>query len=458
MRKSLELDHVFVQSGQKTEVTRGELEKYAGEAPRFVIYLVHGTWSATARWISHRSNFSERLSTRLEGSLLLDRVRWSGKNSLTAREQATHKLRLELQERLAQFPNSIHVIIAHSHGGNIALQAISEGNLHSSVGLVCLSTPFLNVRRRRIPNITEELVGWGIFGLATLATYPVMTRWSKAHNFPLWLKTNPWVSWADLKADDVLVSPLVLLLLCLRFLFVRYRKKAEALWDTLHYEVHAETMLKILRTRGDEASAALSVYHLVSWLIATAISSVAAVVTAVQESRFVKRLPRSLYLWSSKWKTSGTLKKAGIFFANCVMVCAALYCFAVVSPAVGMSALIFLMSYFAILYLIPILAGMLVGTVFSVVLIPFALFGALSFGLDALIAALIYEITAEVTPEGTWSVSLLPISNEGFIRNRLMHSVLYDDFVAIDEIAGWIKQVPATRVEGLSVHSSHPPG
>lgn len=59
-----------------------------------------------------------------------------------------------------------------------------------------------------------------------------------------------------------------------------------------------------------------------------------------------------------------------------------------------------------------------------------------------MIAALIYEITAESTPEGTWSVSLLPISNEGSIRNRLMHSVLYDDCAAIDVIADWIKQVP----------------
>jgi len=452
MKTPLELDHVFVQSGRKMEITRAELEKYTGEAPRFVIYLVHGTWSATARWISHGSKFSERLSAKLENSLLLDRVRWSGKNSLTAREQATHKLRLELQQRIAQFPNSVHVIIAHSHGGNIALQAISKEDLHRSVGLVCLSTPFLNVRRRKILSITEKLVGWGSLGLVTVAAYPVLTAWSRAHNFPHWLETNPWVSWANLKADDVLPWPLVVPLLLFTLLFKRSRKKAEALWNTLKYEVPAETMLKILRTRGDEASAAFSIYHLGSWLIATAISSVAAVVTTVQELRFVKKLPRRPWLWDSEWKTGGNLQKAGIFAANCVMVSAILFCLAHVSITVRQSALSLLIAYLAVLYLIPFLAGVTVGTVFFVILIPFALFGALSFGLDALIAALIYEITAEATPEGTWSVSLLPISNEGYIRNRLMHCVLYDDHATIDEIADWIKQMPANRTEGLAHH------
>jgi hypothetical protein len=447
MRKSLELDHVLFQSGHTIEMTPAELETYPGEAPYFVIYLVHGTWSPTARWVSYASRFSERLSAKLENSLLLDRVRWSGKNSATARKQATLKLRLELRQRIAQFPNSVHVIIAHSHGGNIALQAICEGNLHTRVGLVSLSTPFLDVRRRRIPTKTEELIGLGILALTAIATYPILNSWSRAHNFPLWLKTSPWVSWADLKADDVLAWPLVPLLLLFTFLFKRSRRKAEALWDQLHYDVPAETMLKILRTRGDEVSDALSAYHLGSWLIATAIGSVTAIVTMIQESRLVKNLPRHPWLWNEKWKTSGVLQKAAIFSANCVILSAIVFCLVHASMTARGAALSLFIAYLALLTVVPFVAGVLVGTVFFVLLMPLALLGALSFGLDALIAALIYEITAEVTPEGTWSVSLLPISNEGLLQNRLMHGALYDSDAAIDQIADWIRQLPANHVQ-----------
>jgi hypothetical protein len=421
------------------------LESYRQEDPRFVVYLVHGTWSADARWISHHSQFSERLAARLGGLLLLDRVRWSGKNSLQAREAATSKLRAEVNQRVAQFPGSAHVIIAHSHGGNIALRAISEGGLHRRVGLVCLSTPFLNVRRRNIPAIAQKLLELGVLAiLAALLALP-LERWSTAHHLSLWLKTNPWVAWADLKADDVMWAPVIAPLLLLVFLLKRARKKAEALWESLHYQVPAEAMLKILRTRGDEASAALSAYHLVSWLLTAAIGNVGAVVEAVREAKLVKKLPRRPWISSPEWKTAGLFKKAGIVVANCLMLAMVLLGLALLSPTLRETIFTLVAGYFAMLYLVPYLAAFVVGAAFAASVLPFALVGALSFGGDALIAALIYEITAESTPEGTWSVSLLPLSSEGIVRNRLMHSLLYDDQLAVDEIADWIKTLPAGR-------------
>jgi len=335
------------------------------------------------------------------------------------------------------------VIIAHSHGGNIALRAISEGGLHRRVGLVCLSTPFLNVRRRNIPAITEKLLELGVLAILAAVLALPLERWSNAHHLSLWLKTNPWVAWADLKADDVMWAHVVAPLLLLVFLLKRARKKAEALWESLHYQVPVDARLKILRTRGDEASAALSAYHLVSWLLTAAIGSVGAVVEAVRESKLVKGLPRRPWISSPRWKSAGLLQKAGIVFSNGLMLTLVLLGLALVSVTLRETIFTLVAGYFAMLYLVPYLAAFVVGAAFAASVLPFALIGALSFGGDALIAALIYEITAESTPEGTWSVSLLPLSSEGFVRNRLMHSLLYDDQRAVDEIAYWIRALPA---------------
>ena len=65
--------------------------------------------------------------------------------------KAAVKLRADLYQAIHDYPSSKHVIIAHSHGGNVALYALKDAELRSRVsGLVTLATPFLFVESRRL--------------------------------------------------------------------------------------------------------------------------------------------------------------------------------------------------------------------------------------------------------------------------------------------------------------------
>jgi hypothetical protein len=65
--------------------------------------------------------------------------------------EAGVRLRASLWDAISEYPNARHVIIAHSHGGNVALYALKDHELRSRIaGVVALATPFLSTQLRRI--------------------------------------------------------------------------------------------------------------------------------------------------------------------------------------------------------------------------------------------------------------------------------------------------------------------
>src|SRR5262249_60744241 len=98
------------------------------------IILVHGTWGrgifpkisdlkrrylfrGSKRWFEDGSPFHERLKAL---GWPITAFPWSGANSVHARDSAARKLSDQLRKDLAA-PGATFVIIAHSHGGNVAL-------------------------------------------------------------------------------------------------------------------------------------------------------------------------------------------------------------------------------------------------------------------------------------------------------------------------------------------------
>ena len=58
-------------------------------------------------------------------------------------------LRAHIARTRDDFPHAKHVLVAHSHGGNVCLAALRDRDTRAAVhGLACLSTPFVNVRAR----------------------------------------------------------------------------------------------------------------------------------------------------------------------------------------------------------------------------------------------------------------------------------------------------------------------
>ncbi len=108
-------------------------------------------------WFEKGSPFLDRLSTEL-GDIphKITSLVWSGANSIFVRDKTAHVLVEQLSAEHAEHPQAAQLIIAHSHGGNIALRALRL--LHQPDGsrvleadganplVVTLATPFIEVQ------------------------------------------------------------------------------------------------------------------------------------------------------------------------------------------------------------------------------------------------------------------------------------------------------------------------
>ena len=82
------------------------------------------------------------------GSVEWHRFRWEGarlrryNNTHQDRFAAALRLREHLKSLVDQHPHAQHFVIAHSHGGNVALHALRDPALAAGVqGVACLATP-----------------------------------------------------------------------------------------------------------------------------------------------------------------------------------------------------------------------------------------------------------------------------------------------------------------------------
>src|ERR1700747_1445666 len=93
--------------------------------PSAVISFVHGTYS-TGSWTRPDAPFRAAIEADLGPDTVFRAFQWSGWNGQKSRVLAGLRLRGFLWEGLRQYPGARHVIVAHSHGGNVALYALRE--------------------------------------------------------------------------------------------------------------------------------------------------------------------------------------------------------------------------------------------------------------------------------------------------------------------------------------------
>jgi pimeloyl-ACP methyl ester carboxylesterase len=95
---------------------------------------------------------------------------WSGKNNHADRVAGAEELAAFLRSCIARNSSSKVFLICHSHGGNVALLALSDKELQKNIsGVICLGTPFLHVFRRGPTNILNLPVA--IVAAASLFLY-----------------------------------------------------------------------------------------------------------------------------------------------------------------------------------------------------------------------------------------------------------------------------------------------
>ena len=161
------------------------------------IILVHGTWGrgfdpernagradtgapVEPRWFEAGSKFYAGLSSGLSGVLATTEISaflWSGANSIEERRSTAARLAKTLDESVAAAPEAQHFIIAHSHGGNVALNAreAMSGN-PLNVHIVTMATPFLSIYRA-VPRVVDRFFAICLsIGVATFAGYLLKSR------------------------------------------------------------------------------------------------------------------------------------------------------------------------------------------------------------------------------------------------------------------------------------------
>lgn len=115
-----------------------------------VVTLVHGTFAKGATWTKNSSILRDEIAAELgqhEREVTFDVFEWSGRNTHKARVKAGYELASHIKALRKRFPLAKHFIIAHSHGGNVALLAHKHlpEHLHA-LGVATLGTPFVHAR------------------------------------------------------------------------------------------------------------------------------------------------------------------------------------------------------------------------------------------------------------------------------------------------------------------------
>jgi pimeloyl-ACP methyl ester carboxylesterase len=110
--------------------------------------LVHGTWARHAPWTNQKGQLAQALLQEWPNAGIFA-FRWRGFNRLTARLRASEELAAAIGSLRSRYPQCRIIVIAHSHGGNIAAWATTATPDVDTV--VYLNTPFLRVIRTPAP-------------------------------------------------------------------------------------------------------------------------------------------------------------------------------------------------------------------------------------------------------------------------------------------------------------------
>jgi hypothetical protein len=259
----------------------------SNEEPPFVVTLVHGTWgrgflpwltarSSKPRWFETGSPFRSQLISELSlGGVapIIEEFHWSGRNSIKARRNAAVQLSNDITKHIKLFPNATHTVIGHSHGGNIALSALSN-QVPNECLLVSLATPFLTIKK--VPASAKITRNMNFVSYAFIA----FIAWQLTQ---LFAHVTQHSRWDDVSTFDRIVSIGVNLVTYYIWLAVVVGIKggvAESEVDSLDSKHSA----LVVREIDDEANLALVAGNIVSKLSRLLISFMVPITTFVQWS------------------------------------------------------------------------------------------------------------------------------------------------------------------------------
>ena len=107
-------------------------DECASIQPEVIATLIHGTFAQGASRVGPGSTFRAGLESAFGSRIASHLFKWSGDNSVFARKEAGDKLAEHVRAITTAHPGVRQILIAHSHGGNIALYALREVRVRRS--------------------------------------------------------------------------------------------------------------------------------------------------------------------------------------------------------------------------------------------------------------------------------------------------------------------------------------
>lgn len=138
------------------------------------VWLIHGTWARRAKWKGEASPMRAALRAKWGGPLDVTAFEWTGRNRARDRDLAARELAAAV---VAAGDSGPRFAIAHSHGGNVTLQAaLAEPSLFD--GIVTLNTPFLSAKPRNnlLVLLNFALVDLALFAIAYNGLLAILGR------------------------------------------------------------------------------------------------------------------------------------------------------------------------------------------------------------------------------------------------------------------------------------------
>ena len=228
--------------------------------PSHIVILVHGTWAHETPWTKQDSPLIDHLLTGLgpECTAILARD-WSGRNSLKQRDVGSAVLEDDLKDLSGRFPKAVITVIAHSHGGNVAGRAIAHLG-DSTIGLVCFSTPFIRAHRREAASWTIRFVISTFLFLVAIAIL-IAIPWGAYENGSFHNKIVESVDLAALAWITIFRRGLA------RLASAKLKQAGQRLSALVNFKLKENMRLLIFRVADDEASAVLTAYRFLDWLL-----------------------------------------------------------------------------------------------------------------------------------------------------------------------------------------------
>lgn len=240
--------------------------------PSYLFTLIHGTFAANSTWVNDHEHdnpdgFRARLKAALNKPTSFSATPPWGSTLITRRwRDLTNASRLNGADNLRRHILSLprqnkqkHFLVAHSHGGNVAMYAMQDKAVQERVdGLICISTPFLYPRRRPLSILALTLS----LAIMTVGVWQFISETA--------LLNNHWLAWLSA------ISLLIVAILIPAFLIwvvskERYQQKLKNS-QTLNEHVQRlsykdpKKPILLIRSAGDEASGLLRGAQFLSWL------------------------------------------------------------------------------------------------------------------------------------------------------------------------------------------------